>query len=94
MNTAGVYGFDGNGVIRFESAYFGGAIWSEEKEYYEELLKSYEKYGFSWWSTDWWALTNETNVLAEAEYVEYAGYEHFHMELLQLLQQYQSPERP
>ena len=93
-NTAGVYGFDGNGVIRIERGTFGGAIWSELKEYYEDLLKSYEKYGYSWWSNDWWLLTNETNSIAEAEYIEYAGYEHFNLELLQLLQQYQSTERP
>ena len=92
MNTAGVNEFDGNCVVRFESGNFGGAIWPEMREYYEDLLKSYEKYGFSWWCTDWWLLTNETNTLAEGEYVEYAGYESFNLELLQLLQKYQSKD--
>ena len=94
MNTAGVNEFDGNCVVRFESATFGGAIWSEMREYYEDLLKSYEKYGFSWWCNDWWLLTNDTGTIAESTYVEYAGYERFNLEFLQLLQQYQNTERP
>jgi len=86
----GVNEFDGNCVIRFERGTFSGALWSDLKAYYTDLLNSYETYGFSWWSNDWWEITHHTRTIAEAEYIEYAGYEHFNMELLQLLQQYQS----
>ena len=82
--------FDGNCVVRFESGTFGGAIWSELREYYEDLLRSYGEHGFSWWYNDWWLLTNDTGYIAECEYVEYAGYEEFNLEPLELLQQYQS----
>ena len=84
--------FDGNCVIRFESGDFGGAIWSELREYYEDLLKGYEKYNFSWWSNDWSRMTNDMGSIAEATYIEYAGYEQFNLELLQLFQQYQSSD--
>ena len=85
--------FDGNCVIRFERGSFSGAIWSELREYYEDLLKSYGEYGFSWWSNDWYVLTNDlTSVIAESTYCEYAGYESFNLELLQLLQQYRSSD--
>ena len=85
--------FDGNCVIRFERGSFSGTIWSEQREYYEDLLKSYEEYGFSWWSNDWYVLTNDlTSVIAESKYSEYGGYEFFNLELLQLLQQYQSKD--
>ncbi len=62
----------------------------EWKEYYEDLLESYEEYGFSWWSNDWWLITCENNVIAGKTTIEYAGYEYFNMELLQLLQKYQN----
>ena len=86
--------FDGNCIIRFERGTFGGAIWSELREYYEDLLKSYKEYDFGWWSNDWWLLINDSGAIAESTYVEYAGYEHFNLELLKLLQQYQSSDRP
>lgn len=81
--------FDGNCIIRFERGTFSGTTWESLSAYYEDLLRSYEEYGFSWWSNDWWEITNKTGTIAEAEYVEYAGYEHFNLELLQLLQKYQ-----
>lgn len=90
-----IAGFDGNCVIRFERADFSGATWSSMAAYYEDLLKSFEEYGFSWWSNDWWLLTEEypqTKVIAECPSTEYAGYEHFNLELLQLLQKYQSKD--
>lgn len=85
--------FDGNCVVRFERADFSGGIWPEMKEYYEALLQSFEEYGFSWWSNDWWIMTDEypqTKIIAECPSTEYAGYEHFNLELLELLQKYQS----
>lgn len=87
--------FDGNCVIRFERADFSGATWESMSAYYEDLLKSFEEYDFSWFSNDWWLLTDEypqTRVIAECPSTEYAGYKHFNLELLQLLQKYQSKE--
>lgn len=81
--------FDGNCVIRFERGTFSGVTMSNLKAYYADLLQSYEDYGFSWWSNDWWLITSQNNVIAEKTTVEYAGYEHFNLELLQFLQQYQ-----
>lgn len=63
--------------------------------YYEDLLKSFEEHDFSWFSNNWWLLTDEypqNRVIAECPSTEYAGYEHFNLELLQLLQKYQSKE--
>ena len=88
--------FDGNCVIRFERADFSGGIWPEMKEYYEDLLQSFEEYGYSWWSNDWWLMTEEyaiTKVVAESPDESFAGYDHFNVEMLELMQKYQSKER-
>jgi len=85
--------FDGNCIIRFERADFSGTTWESMRAYYEDLLQSFEEYGFSWFSNDWWLMTDEwaqTKVIAECPSTEYAGYEHFNLELLELLQKYQS----
>lgn len=87
--------FDGNCVIRFERADFSGGIWPEMKEYYEDLLKSFEEYGYSWWSNDWWLMTEEyphTKVVAECPTTQYKGYEYFNLEMLELFQKYQSKD--
>lgn len=84
--------FDKNCVIRYESADFSGAIWKSMAAYYEDLLKSFNEYDFGWWSTDWWLMTCDNNVIAEQPYIAFAGYEHFNMELLELLQKYQSKD--
>jgi len=87
--------FDGNCVIRFERADFSGTTWGAMKAYYEDLLQSFEEHGFSWFSNDWWLMTDEwaqTKVIAECPSTEYAGYEHFNLELLELLQKYQSKD--
>lgn len=87
--------FDGNCVIRFERADFSGTTWESMSAYYEDLLRSFEEHGFSWWSNDWWLMTNEypqTKIIANCPSTEYAGYEHFNLELLQLLQKYQSKD--
>lgn len=92
MYSSGIARFDGNCVIRFERGTFGGATWDALSAYYEDLLQSYEKYGFGWLSNDWWEITNKTDTIAGAEYIAFAGYEHFNMELLELLQKYQSKD--
>ena len=90
-----IAGFDGNCVIRFERADFSGATWDSMKAYYEDLLQSFEEYGYSWWSNDWWLMTDEyaqTKVIAECPSESYAGYSHFNREMLELFQKYQSKE--
>jgi len=87
--------FDGNCIIRFERADFSGTTWESMKAYYEDLLQSFTDHGFSWWSNDWWILTDEypqTKVIAQCPSTGYAGYEHFNLELLELLQKYQSKD--
>jgi len=87
--------FDANCVIRFERADFSGGIWPEMKEYYEDLLMSFEEYGYSWWSNDWWLMTEEyphTKIIAECPSVAYEGYSHFNLEMLELFQKYQSKD--
>ena len=90
-----IEGFDGNCVIRFERADFSGGIWPEMKEYYEDLLQSFEEYGYSWWSNDWWLMTEEyaqTKVVAESPIESCADYPHFNREMLELFQKYQSKD--
>ena len=53
--------------------------------YYEDPLKSFAQYGFSWWPNDWWLLHGDKDIVAECPYTEYAGYEELNLELLQLL---------
>ena len=87
--------FDGNCIIRFERATFSGTTWAAMSAYYEDLLQSFEEHGFGWFSNDWWLMTEEwpqTNIIAECPSTEYAGYEHFNLELLELLQKYQSKD--
>ncbi len=87
--------FDGNCIIRFERADFSGCIWSEMKAYYEDLLMSFEEHGYSWWSNDWWLMTDEypqTKIIAECPSTQYAGYPYFNLEMLELFQKYQSKE--
>lgn len=90
-----IAGFDGNCVIRFERATFGGTTWESMSHYYEDMLASFAEYGFSWWSNDWWLMTEEypqTKIIAECPSTAYAGYEHFNLELLRLFQKCQSKE--
>ena len=85
--------FDGNCILRIERLDMGGVIMSELKEHYDDLLRSYEDYGYSWWSNDWWLMTDEsaqTVKTAECESVEYAGYLHFNYDLLEALWKYRS----
>lgn len=94
-HVSGMNNVDGNCVVRFERADFSGTTWSSMKAYYEDLLQSFDNYNFGWWSNDWWLMTEEypqTKIIAECPSTEYAGYEHFNLELLQLLQKYQSKD--
>ena len=84
--------FDSNCVIRFERADFSGARWDAMAAYYNDLLSAFKEHSFSWWTNDWWLMTDEyaqTHNVAESPGVEYAGYPRFNLELLHLLQRYQ-----
>ena len=90
----GVGAFDGNCVVRYESACFGGTIWSSMEAYYRDTLSMFTEHGFSWWSNDWSTLVTDTSVqIAGAPLVSYGGYPAFNLELLKLLQQYQCSDR-
>ena len=81
--------FNNDAVVRYESAAFGGTTWNSVKSYYEDVLKMYAEHNYSWFSNDWWIMTNNmsSKVLGWPDQ-EYAGYPHFNLELLQLLQKY------
>lgn len=83
--------FDGNCMVRIEAAEFSGAVWEDVKAYYEDVLSSFTRYGYSWWNNEFWLLTNEypqTIVVAECPSQPYDGFDHFNLELLELLQKY------
>lgn len=87
--------FDGNCVVRFERADMGGVIQGDMEEYYTDLLKTFEEYGYSWWSNDWLAMTDryaQEKKTAECESVEYGGYRHFNYDTLEVLWKYRSKD--
>ena len=81
-------------MIRYEGGCFNGAVWEDMSSYYRDLLDMFVENGFSWWSGDWYWMTNDqTKSIAEAPSMEYGGYSHFNIELLKLLQEHQNSER-
>ena len=90
----GIEAFDGNCVVRYESARFGGTVWSSMEAYYRDVLSMFTEHGFSWWSNDWFMLVTDTSgQIAGEPMVSYGGYSAFDLELLKLLQQYQCSDR-
>ena len=84
--------YDGNCIVRFETAAFDGVAWEDIKAYYEDVLSMYQKHGFSWWSNDFWIMTDEypmKHVVGGSPITSYDGFEYFNPELLELLQKYQ-----
>ena len=81
--------FNDDAVVRYERAGFSSTSWNSVKSYYEDILKMYAEHNYSWFSNDWWIMTNDmsSKVLGWPDQ-EYAGYPHFNLELLQLLQKY------
>ncbi len=62
--------------------------------YYEDILSALTENGLNWLSYDWYGIMGQTDI-AGAEYTPYDGETgQIHIELLQLLQKYQSIERP
>ena len=78
-------------IVRYEDACFSlGTTQGSILRYYEDVLSTFEKYGFSWLSNDYELILQEsTNRIADAEVVEYGGYDFVNLELLELLQKYQ-----
>ena len=78
-------------IVRYEDACFSlGTTQGSILRYYEDVLSTFEKYGFSWFSNDYELILQEsTNRIADAEVVEYDGYDFVNLELLELLQKYQ-----
>lgn len=88
----GIADFDGNCAVRFERAGFSGGVWDSIRAYYTDLLGMLYEHGCSWWSNDWWMMTDEyaqTKLLGGVEYQAYQRWPYFNPELLQLLQSYQ-----
>lgn len=77
-------------IVRYEDACFSlGTTQGSILRYYEDVLSTFEKYGFSWLSNDYELILQEsTNRIADAEVVEYDGYASVNLELLELLQKY------
>lgn len=78
-------------IVRYEDACFSlGTTQGSILRYYEDVLSTFEKYGFDWLSNDYELILQEsTNRIADAEVVEYDGYDSVNLELLELLQKYQ-----
>ncbi len=78
-------------IVRYEDACFSlGTTQGSIFRYYEDVLSTFEKYGFSWLSNDYELILQEsTNRIADAEVVEYDGYASVNLALLELLQKYQ-----
>lgn len=78
-------------IVRYEDACFSlGTTQGSILRYYEDVLSTFEKYGFSWLSNDYELILQEsTNRIADAEVVEYDGYDFVNLALLELLQKYQ-----
>ena len=85
-------------LIRNEAADFTATQWTSMVRYYRDFFEMCAKNGFSWLSNDWRSMTQqhvqEQQILECPKGISYKGYNSFNKELLQLLQEYQSNERP
>jgi hypothetical protein len=77
-------------LVRFENAAFGaGGIHDSALQYYVDMLSTFNEYGMSWYSNDYYSITH-------AHYGFYAGIEHVYykgryidIEMIKLLQKFQ-----
>ena len=98
-NSIGKYGeacakYNTDAVVRYERAIFTATTWESMKAYYEDIFKMCAEHDFSWFSNDWWVMTNDmSSEVLNWPKQKYEGYENFNLELLQLIQKYQSKER-
>ena len=84
-----------NCIIFYESATFAAVTAESMLSYYEDLLFALKETGINWWSNDWYNLMLPPFIfIAGAEGTPYDGWSgQLYVELLQLLQRYQSTER-
>lgn len=75
----------------FENAGFDiGCTQDSALKYYSDLLSTFGKYDFSWFSNDYWRITHaEGNFYAGVKPVKYKDTSYFNAEMLKLLQKYQ-----
>lgn len=82
-------------IIRYERALFNGGISDSIMAYYTDMFHVLNEHNVSWWSNDWWVMTNDmSESMAGVQQTSYGPYEYFNIDLLKLMQQYQSNERP
>lgn len=84
-------GYSPNLIVRFENAGFDiGCTQDSVLKYYSDLLSTFGKYDFSWYSNDYWRITHaENNFYAGVKTVKYKDSSYFNADMLKLLQKYQ-----
>lgn len=84
-------GYSSNLIVRFENAGFDiGCTQDSVLKYYSDLLSTFDKYDFSWYSNDYWRITHaENNFYAGVKPVKYKDSSYFNADILKLLQKYQ-----
>jgi hypothetical protein len=84
-------GYSPNLIVRFESAGFDtGCTQGSALKYYTDLLSTFGKYDFSWYSNDYWRIIHaQNNFYAGVKPVKYKDISYFNAEMLKLLQKYQ-----
>jgi hypothetical protein len=89
--TKTMSGYSSRLIVRFESAGFDiGCTQDSALKYYGDLLSAFDKYGFGWYSNDYWRITHaEKNFYAGVKPVKYKDCSYFNAEMLKLLQKYQ-----
>lgn len=83
-------GYSPNLIVRFECAAFDiGCIHDSALKYYDDMLSVFNKYGFSWFSNDYWCIMhNVGDFFVGVKIVQYKG-STFDAEMLKLLQKHQ-----
>lgn len=83
-----------NCIIFYESATFAAVTADSMLSYYDDLLSTMAENNISWWSNDWYNVMLPPFIyIAGAEGTEYEGWSgQLYVELLQLLQKYQSKD--
>jgi hypothetical protein len=77
-------------VVRFENAQFSSGVTHDSAiQYYSDALSTFNKYGMSWYSNDYYSLTHaHWSNYAGIKPVSYKGQE-MDIEMIELLQKYQ-----
>jgi hypothetical protein len=76
-------------IVRFENSAFNlGCIHDSALKYYDDMLSTFNKYGFGWYSNDYWSMLHATYFYAGVEPVPYKDFS-LDVEMLKLLQKHQ-----